>query len=168
MVVINLEDKDDAQEIFETLNAMGTPLLPADLVKNFLFHEAIERGLYTGLTERVEFERSLTLEHLMPQHWEAYWPLPCPPDDRIAVEQAARARRNALHKIGKLTLLTKKLNPSVSNGPWIDKRNAILDHAALNLSRPLRHAESWDEQTIHARSESLFAVALRIWPRPQN
>lgn len=38
LVVIDLEDEDDAQLIFETLNARGTPLLPTDLVKNFLFH----------------------------------------------------------------------------------------------------------------------------------
>jgi uncharacterized protein with ParB-like and HNH nuclease domain len=38
LVVIDLESDDDAQLIFETLNARGTPLLPSDLVKNFLFH----------------------------------------------------------------------------------------------------------------------------------
>ncbi len=40
IVVIDLDDHDDAQVIFETLNALGTPLLPADLVKNHLFHLA--------------------------------------------------------------------------------------------------------------------------------
>lgn len=35
-MVIDLDDKDDAQAIFETLNARGAPLLSADLVKNFL------------------------------------------------------------------------------------------------------------------------------------
>jgi hypothetical protein len=40
LVSIDLESGDDAQIIFETLNARGTPLLPADLVKNFLFHRA--------------------------------------------------------------------------------------------------------------------------------
>jgi uncharacterized protein with ParB-like and HNH nuclease domain len=40
MVVIDLEADDDAQEIFETLNWLGTPLLPADLVKNYLFRTA--------------------------------------------------------------------------------------------------------------------------------
>ena len=37
MVVIQLGADDDAQEIFETLNARGTPLTAADLVKNFVF-----------------------------------------------------------------------------------------------------------------------------------
>ena len=40
LVVIDMDDEDDAQIIFETLNARGTPLLPSDLVKNFLFHRA--------------------------------------------------------------------------------------------------------------------------------
>lgn len=44
-VVIDLEDEDDAQLIFETLNARGTPLLPTDLVKNFVFHRARIEGL---------------------------------------------------------------------------------------------------------------------------
>ena len=39
LVVIDLDDKDDAQMIFETLNARGTPLLAADLVKNSLLSE---------------------------------------------------------------------------------------------------------------------------------
>ena len=44
LVVIDLEAQDDAQEIFETLNALGTPLLPADLVKNYLFRLAEVQG----------------------------------------------------------------------------------------------------------------------------
>ncbi|MBL8861725.1 MAG: DUF262 domain-containing protein [Planctomycetes bacterium] len=40
LVVIDLGKDDDAQLIFETLNARGTPLLPSDLVKNHLFHRA--------------------------------------------------------------------------------------------------------------------------------
>ena len=39
LVVIDLERGDDAQMIFETLNARGTPLLAADLLKNSLLAE---------------------------------------------------------------------------------------------------------------------------------
>lgn len=39
IVVIDLDDKDDAQAIFETLNARGAPLLSADLIKNSLLAE---------------------------------------------------------------------------------------------------------------------------------
>lgn len=37
IVVIELQPDEDAQEIFETLNARGTPLTAADLIKNFVF-----------------------------------------------------------------------------------------------------------------------------------
>jgi hypothetical protein len=44
VVVIDLEQDDDAQVIFETLNARGEPLLPADLLRNFVFLRAARRG----------------------------------------------------------------------------------------------------------------------------
>ena len=44
VVVIDLDEKDDAQMIFETLNARGTPLLASDLVKNYLLHRAEDYG----------------------------------------------------------------------------------------------------------------------------
>ena len=44
LVVIDLDEKDDAQLIFETLNARGTPLLAADLVKNSLLNELQSMG----------------------------------------------------------------------------------------------------------------------------
>lgn len=40
VVVIDLDQGDDAQVIFETLNARGEPLLPADLLRNYIFLRA--------------------------------------------------------------------------------------------------------------------------------
>lgn len=40
LVVIELEDGDDPQVIFETLNARGQPLLPSDLIRNYIFMQA--------------------------------------------------------------------------------------------------------------------------------
>ena len=44
LVVINLGPDDETQVIFETLNARGTDLLPADLIKNYLFRRALSQG----------------------------------------------------------------------------------------------------------------------------
>lgn len=41
LVVIDLDKDDETQVIFETLNARGRDLLPADLIKNFLFRRAL-------------------------------------------------------------------------------------------------------------------------------
>lgn len=44
VVAIDLEQGDDAQVIFETLNARGEPLLPADLLRNYIFLRASRHG----------------------------------------------------------------------------------------------------------------------------
>lgn len=44
VVAIDLENEDDAQVIFETLNARGEPLLPADLLRNYIFLRAARRN----------------------------------------------------------------------------------------------------------------------------
>ena len=44
MVVIDLAVDENAQEIFETLNARGAQLTAADLIKNFIFQRLLETG----------------------------------------------------------------------------------------------------------------------------
>lgn len=44
LVVITLDESDDAQVIFETLNSRGEPLLAMDLVRNNIFHRADAQG----------------------------------------------------------------------------------------------------------------------------
>ncbi|PVW05513.1 hypothetical protein DEA06_05270 [Microbacterium sp. Gd 4-13] len=44
LVSIELEASENSQEIFETLNARGTPLTAADLVRNFVFQLLAEQG----------------------------------------------------------------------------------------------------------------------------
>jgi hypothetical protein len=41
--------------------------------------EGIERRIRTGKSEALTFEEKLTIEHLMPQKWEAQWRLPSYP-----------------------------------------------------------------------------------------
>lgn len=124
----------------------------------------LEATLYSGKTERIVHDGELTIEHLLPQSWEAHWPLPDEPG-RETVE--AHQRREALvHTLGNLTLLTGKLNPAVSNGPWERKRAEILHHSALSLNRSL--AARWDEGTILARADHLTEAFCRRWQRPEG
>ncbi len=126
--------------------------------------EAIEAHLHNEKTERLHFQKKLTIEHLMPQSWSSNWLLPGVED-----EKEERSRRNSLlHTMGNLTLLTKGLNPAVSNGAWPRKRTEILKHSALNLNRSLSDFEKWDEDAIVRRGKALFRVARKIWPRPAS
>jgi hypothetical protein len=45
LVVIDLNVEENAQEIFETLNARGAQLTAADLIKNFVFQRLMEEGV---------------------------------------------------------------------------------------------------------------------------
>lgn len=45
LVVIDLTSDENAQEIFETLNARGAQLTAADLIKNFVFQRLMEEGV---------------------------------------------------------------------------------------------------------------------------
>lgn len=45
IVVIDLGAQENAQEIFETLNARGAVLTAADLIKNFIFQRLLEQGM---------------------------------------------------------------------------------------------------------------------------
>ena len=44
VIMITLDEHDDAQVIFETLNAGGEPLAAMDLVRNDIFHRAVRGG----------------------------------------------------------------------------------------------------------------------------
>ncbi|XYK78478.1 MAG: DUF262 domain-containing protein [Labrenzia sp.] len=44
IVIIQLDENDDAQEIFASLNGLGKPLAPFDLIRNSVFHRARKLG----------------------------------------------------------------------------------------------------------------------------
>lgn len=95
IVSINLEPGDNAQVIFETLNARGTPLLALDLVKNAVFYKAVGEDA--------------DIDHLNSQVWEPglgddYW--------RVEVRQGRLTRPRAeLFLMHWLTARTARIVP---------------------------------------------------------
>jgi hypothetical protein len=49
MVIIDLASDENAQEIFETLNARGAQLTAGDLIKNFIFQRLTEAGVHVEM-----------------------------------------------------------------------------------------------------------------------
>ena len=143
--------------------------------------EAIERNKRQKFHETDQLAEDLSVEHILPSGWEEHWPLPSgekPTSDEtwqamFATEEndtriGEIVRRNRLlNTFGNLTVLTKPLNASVSNGPYSDKRKALNDHSLLVLNREVIKSEKWDENEIEARGKSLFEEAQRIWPYPR-
>ena len=107
---------------------------------------------------------SYAIEHVMPQSWIKHWPLP---SGDLESERDAR-----VHRLGNLTLLTKKLNSSVSNGPWLGEGGKAAhlqekDVVLLN-SKLLKDylARQWDETGIDLRTRQTIDAVLAIWPVP--
>lgn len=133
--------------------------------------EALEPLVRSNKSEDVVYLReALTIEHLLPQKWRDHYPLP----GDGSVDEFERDR--ILHTFGNLTLLTKKLNPSVSNGRWSTdrdltkdkgKRVEILRHSSLGLNSMLVDHDAWDESAIKQRGAKLFEAALKVWSYPK-
>ena len=129
--------------------------------------EAIDQLLFDSNSETVILvQKNLTIEHLLPQEWGTHWPLPSKGLSPDGLELATKTRDDMLNRVGNLTLLTGKLNTRISNGPWEKKREQIIKHTVLNMNRAFQDAPVWDEALIAERSSSLFALALKLWPRP--
>ena len=123
----------------------------------------IEERLRTPKAESPNAPRDLHIEHIMPQAWYGeHWVLPAGSDR----DEATAHRNRAVHTIGNLTLVNKRLNSSLSNGPWIEKRDGLADHSVMFLSKPLVHGgpEIWDEHAIESRAKWLHEYAVKVWP----
>jgi len=129
----------------------------------------MESGGYAEINEQEapQLKMSLTVEHLMPQAWQENWALPLDlsPDEH---EQAEAEREAHVHRLGNLTLVTKRLNPSVGNSAWPGKCAALDAHSILHLNRDLvrDHAEYWNERTIDQRGATLAELIVEHWPGP--
>lgn len=136
--------------------------------------QALEEHYQTAGTKGepiVAFDFSkLEIEHIMPQKWERHWPLP-------PAENARAEREHALHGIGNLTLVSGKLNPTLSNAAWHDnekgtrgKLTALSEHSQLRMNDQLvkKYADGWDEAAMKKRALELFKAASLIWPEPAS
>lgn len=126
--------------------------------------EAIEQQLRTTKQEGLSIP-ALTVEHVMPQEWQTSWPAPAT-ESGVEAEQARWRRKEAIHTMGNLTLLTQSLNSAVSNGPYSTKRPAIAGQSELRLNTWFQTHLAWSEDAIRERGMALLETAKQVWPGP--
>ena len=115
----------------------------------------------TDFAELLPVPPKLTVEHVLPQKSGASWP--------TQDEAADLDRELHVNRLGNLTLVTAKLNPSMSNAAWPTKRAALNEHSVLLLNRRLADEnEAWDEERIDKHSEVLAERVIRLWPGPST
>lgn len=128
--------------------------------------EALDLQLMTSKQEQIHLDSDLSVEHILPQKGALVdWPLP---DEPTWGESPLEYRERMKHTFGNLTLLTQKLNSSVSNGPFDKKRPEITKNSSLRLNTYLQDYldKPWTESEILERGEFLFELARVIWPGP--
>lgn len=131
-----------------------------------LLLRTVNHAIESEKSEDIQLPEELTIEHILPQNWQQHWPLP---EMEEAEKAKATHRRDHLkHTLGNLTLLTKKLNPSVSNSAWTTKRPEITKQSKLNLNREFYTVSEWTEQQIEERGKRFVDILLKIWPRNEE
>lgn len=103
-----------------------------------------------------------TIEHLMPQSWEANWTAPADGD--------AQLRQERIHTLGNLTLVTQALNSRVSNAAWDVKAQELNRHGVVLLNNRLSDyvQSTWSDNAIERRTQSLIEIILAIWQVPDG
>jgi Protein of unknown function (DUF1524) len=82
---------------------------------------ALELRYRTARHEEVPVPPKLEIEHVMPRGWRTHWA------DGIQRDPERAANRDLLvDTLGNLTLVTKKLNGTLSNRPWLDADAAAI------------------------------------------
>lgn len=117
----------------------------------------------------------LQIEHVMPQKWQAHWPVldetgaTVAPDDTDPTWVTRRDERaRSVDRIGNLTLVTPNFNQSVSNLGWDVKRPEFAKQKSLVINYAVADTPVWDEDSMEARARDLSKVVLEIWPAPED
>ncbi|MFI9636681.1 DUF262 domain-containing protein [Nocardia sp. NPDC051929] len=143
--------------------------------------EAIEQRLRSERHESVSLSGPLQIEHVMPQKWQQHWDQQPP-----LTGEAARERDRLVNTLGNLTLVTQKLNGSLSHRPWTDsetqliaptgreagkgKRSLLSKFSLLVLNKELidDHPDAWTDTDIVKRSAELTRLICQEWPGPHQ
>jgi uncharacterized protein with ParB-like and HNH nuclease domain len=135
-------------------------VVPKAKVILYLLESSLRKDEQTQLRPLTEY----TLEHLMPQAWEANWPIP----EGLSELQRIKfkdERTNAIKVLGNMGIITNSLNAQVKNYAWQQKLDKGLRKKAdgiLTLKSAISR-ETWDEESILDRAEWLAGQANEVW-----
>lgn len=173
-----IKTASDLKEYISSKDADSSLAMPSDDKVRLALHSTIFRnkkalGILYLLESRVRASQmqstvlrpysEYTLEHLMPIKWQNNWAAPSSPN---TVEQ----REEMILRLGNMSLLPGKLNSSISNANWLNKKAGNSKHPGLDsyaaglvtLKNALQE-QNWDESTIENRNSELAETAITIW-----
>jgi hypothetical protein len=98
-------------------------------------------------------ELDATVEHIMPQAREPHW----------ETVISSKEHKQVVGRLGNLVLVSGRLNKSLQNKGWGDKRKRYRTSDWLT-TRKLEALRQWNTKTIDRRTEELTEWVLRRWP----
>jgi uncharacterized protein with ParB-like and HNH nuclease domain len=95
-----------------------------------------------------------SVEHIMPQNIEKW---------EKVVASFNIDHKELLNKIGNLTLITKSLNCSLKNDPFLNKLNHYKEYSSFKISDYIKKQTSWGEKEILQRHNHFAEISSKIW-----
>ena len=139
-------------------------------------------SLQNVLIKQLQYNSSMTLEHVMPQSWGKNWPITKPqtvsPETGESVSEISTARElraSAVYEIGNMALLSSKLNSTIRDGSIKDKVEGTNGKPGVAaLASQIHYTKEvvdkvqgnnyvWNEKTIRDRTNELTEEFLAMW-----
>lgn len=172
------DKKDDLSDASVKSHLMSMP--KNKIATLLLFWIELKRRSIDSRYDTKELKYAFSLEHVMPQKWQANWGI----DDvnvidvdtnQIITDQdiATDIRNLAVYEIGNMTLLNSNLNSSISNYEFKRKikgegrKKGIEQYASLSIAQEIvdkyNEDATWNEKTVRDRTERITTEFLTIW-----
>ena len=126
---------------------------------------------------------AISVEHVMPQEWTEnyplvgemvpkemnnYWFFGGTDEEKQRYERLRpliQQRRELIHCVGNLTVVTQPLNAAMRNARF-DQKKDYFRESVLALNRYFDPITEWNEHAIQERADNLFRHASTIWVGP--
>ncbi|MGH2936935.1 MAG: DUF262 domain-containing protein [Solirubrobacterales bacterium] len=155
---------DQLTEMLTTHRAYGSGAIARERLLDVMW-EIEWRRLRSNKHEELPKPPKLQIEHIMPRKWSDNWPLPEGDEAELA-----ELRELAVNRLGNLSLVTDRLNPSLSNAAWSTKRPGLAEHSLLAMNQQLvaEFPDGFDEGSIASRGSRLSEEIISLWPGPEG
>jgi uncharacterized protein with ParB-like and HNH nuclease domain len=124
-----------------------------------------------------KFVKRKDVEHILPQN---------PPEEVVQAFDKPEEIEYYIHRLGNMTMLEEDINRSVSNKPFVEKKQGYAQsqflltktiaanprvgrNTAINRAvEGLRTFDEWTSASIERRQEMLASLAKRVWDMPES
>ena len=146
------DDHDDFKSRFKQLMKKPTNKLAKYILYQFN-HEL------SSDSDDVKAIDNLTLEHILPRNHSAHW------NENKFFEGDSNNERihDYVGRLGNLTLLNKKVNPSIRDKIFVEKKHAYENSKLTINEETVCNETSWTAATIRRREDLFMKLADKIW-----